>query len=177
MQQPATKFYIKKKYDHWSSLQDVSINDILDKYKFYPDTWLTKKIFPVILWLLKKLNLKAGASISENKSSIYKSYTIHSMDIMELLRQQNIDVNYIWHENPQYLVMGNDIFKKITGDYAEHFGYFNSELKMYMKRNYYDDFDAYNNKPYNKYDTETMFWGFKVLVVPWINGLFLLPNI
>ena len=174
--EPATRFYIKKKEDRWSPLQDVYLNSILDKYKFYPDTWFTKKIFPVILWVLRKLNLKAPTSLADEVNMTYVSYTIHSMDIMDLLYKHKIDMSYIWNEKPQYLVMGNDIFKKLTGYYAESFGYINQELKLYRKYKYYDDFDAFNNRP-DHYDTEITFWGFKVLIVPWINGMFLLPNI
>jgi hypothetical protein len=171
----ATKFYIKKNEQIWSSLQEVSINDIFDKYKFYPESWLLKKIFPVIIWLLKKMKLKSSASVASIKTMNYKSYNIESYDLFQLILKHKIDIEYIWKEKPKYLVMGNDIFYKLMHEAPNNFTIFQQELLLQRQYDYYDDFNAYNNKSMNK-DIERMFWGFKVVIVPWINGLFLLPD-
>ena len=172
----ATKFYIKKDEQIWSSLQNISINDILDSYKFYPESWILKKIFPFVTWLLKKMNLKSPASVAEIQTMNYVSYTIKSYDLQQLIIKHKIDVEYIWKEKPKYLVMGNDVFHELMGSVPSEMITIQQEILLHKQYDYYDEFDDYNNKPFKHNDIEHIFWGFKIVVVPWVNGLFLLPD-
>jgi len=172
-------FYVKDKVDWWTSPtsnSEVLFSDFLKKYKFYTDSWLKTKIFNITCWVLEKIGLKLELLLNVEKTVVYKSYRISYDDINYLIRKHSIDLEYIWHERPQYLVIGQDTFYKLYGKSATSFSMFPSELAINMDLPYYDsEFDKVNDR--FSYRTETLFWGFKVLVVPWIDGCFLLPNI
>ena len=63
--------------------------------------------------------------------------------------------------------MGSPLSKYVT---------INSELQIYRDQKVYDRFDDFYNGEH-QHERETMFWGFKIVMVPWINGCFLLPDV
>lgn len=172
-----TQFYIKEHNDIWKYQTNVPLIHILEKYQFWADGWFTKKIYSVILWLLKKMKLRSGITKAEPNTFVMKSYRMYPDQITELIKKHKIDIEYIWHEKPQYLVIGNDAFYQLMKEKPEGFSMINQELQMYNDVPYYDEFDDYNNRKGQNFRRDTMFWQFKVLVVPWINGCFLLPNL
>lgn len=176
MEENTTRFYIKETHDRWDYAPDDTLEDHLLRNKFYVDGWFKKKVFNCIMWILKKLKIKISIVSAMDKTMVMKSFSFHKYDLQELLRHHKVDIDYIWEQKPRYLVVGQDVFHKLMGLPLENFGTVQSEIQIKRLVEYGDSFDEfYGNRP--RQQTEIMFWGFKVVMVPWINGCFLLPEV
>jgi len=176
MKKPATKFYTKKTNDIWKSHRGTFYY-YLQKHKFYVDGgWFKKKIFNIIMWILKKLNLKGDIVEASNNTLVMNSFSINKYDLMKMITKHKIDIEYIWEQKPRFLVVGQDVFNELCSSPLMNFLTYEEELPIHRDVPVYDRFgEFYGNK--KQYRREQMFWGFKVILVPWINGCFLLPDI
>lgn len=167
-----TEFYIKSSVDNWVGKSDnVSMADYLTDHKFHVIGGnFKKKIFDAILWLMKKLDVRTINLVNEPKTMVYKRYRLTQDDIKNLIRRHKIDLEYVWRENPRYLVVGQDVFQKLFNDQATHYSSIDMEFRYNVAR-------AQSDWGNVTYGSDVVFWGFKVLIVPWINGCFLLPNL
>lgn len=171
------QFYKKNDVDRWSLEKNKSLKGHLENHKFYPEGgWFRVKLFNIIMWLLDKLNLESGIVSSEKITLVNKSYRLDQTTLEKLIRRQSIDFGWIWDEKPRYLIIGQDTFEKLFNEKAMMFQKTQVELPLRREVQYSDEMiEMYGGVM--PHDTETMFWGFNVLVVPWIEGCFLLPNI
>ncbi len=176
MEENATRFYIKETHDRWDYAPDETLEAHLESNKFYVDGWFKKKVFNCILWILKKLKIKTSIVTASAQTMVMKSFRIDRYDIEQLLVHHKIDIDYIWEQKPRYLVVGQDVFQKLTGSPLMSINTVEREIPIQRNVEYGDSFDDfYGNRP--RQEIETMFWGFKVIMVPWINGCFLLPEV
>lgn len=178
MKQTKIDFYIKKEVRElwYGDIKTVSFDEFLSKHKFYTKGFIKTKIFKLIMWLMRKLKMSIDIDMSNTREFLVK-YRIDYSNLYKVIKDQKIDLDYIMHERPKYLIIGNDIFEKLTGERAIGYGTIPAELQLqFNSKRVYDEFDHYNFKP-PVYEKEVMFWGFKIVVVPWINGCFLLPEV
>ena len=176
MEKPATRFYIKETHDRWQWEKFKTFDHYLTKNKFYTDGWWRKKALNVVIWILKKLKLKTDHVYAEPYDVVMRSHTIHRYDLEQVIRKHKIDMDFVWHERPRFLVVGQDVFQELTSEKLRAFHSYQEELPIYNDVPNYDRFgDFYGGQ--QQYRRETLFWGFKVLLVPWINGCFLLPDV
>ena len=168
----AINYYVKETPDIWEPLYDTSFNKFLEKNKFYIDGYFKKMFLSSVLWLLKKINIKCDIVSANKKNFIVHKYRIDNVDLVNLIKESKIDMNYVWRENPKYLIMGNDKFEKLTNILSYEMISINHEMIINSQKPSHDEYGSYNNR----YHTDTMIWGFKIIVVPWIDGCFLLPN-
>jgi len=177
MSKPATQFYIKSDMPNWIGTgDDTSIADYIIDHKFYVKGNFKKKIFDAIIWIMKKLNVRAVTLSNKEHTMVYKTYKFDQLDLEKLIKKHKIDLEYIWRENPKYLIMGQNVFQELFNEPSLHFSSIDTEFRYNVSRSSYDDFNDYNNRKYG-YEVDVAFWGFKILIVPWINGCFLLPSI
>jgi len=172
MEPSATRFYIKETTDKWDLSSETSINNFFKKNKFYVKGYWHKKLFNVIMFLLKKLNIKSSIVSASDQTLVMKSFNFDRYDIEQIINKHKIDVDYIWNQKPRFLIMGQDVFQELQNKSLINFGVVDFEIQLQNNNNFSD---YYGSTP--KYETEIMFWGFKIILVPWINGCFLLPDI
>jgi len=173
----ATQLYTKDKISYWHGHGDsISIADHLIDNKFCVNGWFKKKVFNVMIWLMNKLDVRSIHLANIPREMVTKSYNITQIQIEELIKKYKIDLEYIWRENPKYLIMGQNVFQELFNEPSLHFSSIDTEFRYNVARPSYDDFNDYNNRKFG-YEVNVAFWGFKILIVPWIDGCFLLPSI
>lgn len=166
-------FYTKNIFNWWNKTERNVTFDYLinNKIKFHVDSKIKKYILNFIIWFMKKVDFRMDIICSEPKETIYKENVINDENIIELIRKYKINVEYIWREKPKYLIVGQDEYYKLTKEYAHSIQHTNCELKFYVDKNVYDGMNHSHN------ERETSFWGFKLVVIPWISGCFILPEL
>ena len=171
------QFYKRTSVDNWSLIKEKSFANHLENNKFYPEGgWFKVKLFNIIMWLLKKLSLETNIVENNKITLVNKSYRLDQTMLEELIKHQMVDFDYIWNEKPRYLIIGQDTFEELFGDKATSFQRTQVELQLKREVEYSDEMvEMYGGVM--PHEIETMFWSFNVLVVPWIEGCFLLPNI
>ena len=171
------QFYKKNDVAKWTLGNEQSFKKHLEHHKFYPKGgWFKKQLFNFIIWVLGKLKLETDIVSSDDIVLINKSYRLDQTTLEKLISRQEVDLNWIWEEKPRYLIIGQDTFYELFDERATSFQRTQVELPIKREVQYNDEMvEMYGGVM--PHDTETMFWGFNVLVVPWIEGCFLLPNI
>lgn len=130
-----------------------------DKYQYDPKgrwPWLQRACF----WVLKKLG--AFASFSEEH---IQRVDIDLDKLVEAVMRNRADVEMLYRKRAKYLVVGADKFYELSVSVQPH----------YMTFTVPHQFNArvgYNNRPMPQ-----MFAGLQVIVVPWIDGMFVLPEL
>ena len=169
-------YYVKETPDIWEFNKDIFFNKILDENKVYAEGYFKKNFLKGILWLLRKLNLKCDIISSHKENFTVQKHRIDNVDLIKLIQKSKIDMEYVWRENPKYLIVGYDQYEKLVGSAPTALTFLDNELTYHVNRPTYNEFDDYNNK-LMKMNAEVMIWDFKIIVVPWINGCFLLPSL
>ena len=171
------QFYTKETVDRWKYDLTIPLADYLEKNKFYTDGWFKNKILDAILWISRKIDLKIDLIKAHDEVRLYK-HSINSDDLLDMIYQHKVDMNVVWQEQPRYLILGQKQWQKLTGVTLHNFACVDYEVCLKRMVNYQDRFDAiFNNNNKRRFETKTLFWGFKILVTPWIDGCFLLPDI
>jgi hypothetical protein len=117
--------------------------------------WIQRLCF----WLLEKI----GAYHFDDKVSI-KQFTIDFDDIVEAVVKQEQLVYQISRERPRYLVLGHAQYRKLMGA---------TESMMMFQARFPENFNA---RIYPK-EYQGMFQGMELLLIPWIDGMFVLPEL
>lgn len=133
-----------------------------DKFRFNPGgklPWLQKIAF----WLLKKLR----AQVIENAVA-YSRVEIPLDDLVKAIFENQRNVQMLTNKTGAYVIVGHDAFCKLNQS-ADQWGM--RPFSFFIPQ----DFQArvaINNAP-----APQMFAGMKVIVVPWIDGVFILPDV
>jgi hypothetical protein len=130
-----------------------------DKYQYNPNgkaPWLQRLCFRVLD------KLQAHAEFQEIKIM----RTRLDLDkLVDALMRNKIDVERIYNKRAKYLVIGGDKWLALTNDTAHN-------LQMFTVPYDFNARVGFNSTP-----TPKMFAGLKVIVVPWVDGLFVLPEL
>jgi hypothetical protein len=132
-----------------------------DKFQFDPKAkapWLQKVCF----WLLKLL----GAHAKFAQEHI-KRVDIDLNKLVDALMRNRADVEMLYHKRAKYLVVGADKFEDLVTSPEVQASYMMFEVPLHFNAR-----AGYNGRPMPQ-----MFAGLQVVVVPWIDGMFVLPEL
>jgi len=170
------QFYIKESVGAWEDYKkNISFDEFLQENKIYTDGWLKKKVLYGIMWLLSKIDLKVEIVSADKKVMIHK-ITLNTDDIISLIQKNKVNLEMVWEEHPRFLVLGQKQWFELTNEKAYHFSKMSYELLLKRQIKTYDRFDSVFNGS-EKYQTETLFLGIQILVIPWVDACFFLPDV
>lgn len=142
--------HLSKEFRQFNSLDTFQYNA---KGK-YP--WLQKLCFKALRWL------RASALLQEGE---VRRVRLDLDDLVKAIMINQSDVEYIYHKRAKFLIVGHDKFKELAK--CEEFDYHFFDIPSNYRANV-----GYDREP-----MPYLFRGLRVVVVPWIDGMFVLPDL
>jgi hypothetical protein len=130
-----------------------------DQYEYDP-----KGKWPLIqracFWVLRKLKAFARFGATEIRRT-----ELDLDKLVEAVMRNRADVMLLYNKQAKYLVVGMDRWYELTGAGDRNYLTFEVPHSFHARI-------GYDNKPLPQ-----LFAGLKVIVVPWIDGMFVLPEL
>lgn len=115
-----------------------------------------KRLQRLLFWILSKLDCEYQEQFSKVQ---YTQLDIG--DVVERIMASNENVQRIYHQRPKYVVVGQDYYRDLMT---------NDSAPMYLRHPVSADW-------LNKHSHNMQWQGFEIILVPWIEGLVILPEL
>lgn len=131
-----------------------------DSYRFNPNgkfQWLQNFCF----WVLGKLN-----AYKESETVTMTRHDVNLDNVIDAICKNEHMINMVYRKQAKYIIMGFDCFEKFIRS---------TSMQGIMEFNFPDDYDR--QVVVNGVRYEGLYRGLKVILVPYIEGMFCLPKI
>lgn len=130
---------------------DIAPIELSDLY-FSTEGKIRSFFMNVLLYFVKRLAPSIG-----KRTVMMKSVTIDQKKVFDLLFEHRTNIEYMWNKKPKYLICGRD-----------------KSLELFQEANTYLNIHIETKL---SWENETEIMGCQLIVVPWIDGLFFLPDL
>lgn len=119
-----------------------------------PRSWLLRTIQSAAWWICVRLGTAFHRPFTRSE---YRTVRVEGASLLEKVRLNQHDLRMLWDQDGKYLIVGRKAAYDLLHE-CDDFMHFQVDVKLGLNR-------------------KTRVLGLEVVVVPWIEGLFVLPDL